>query len=80
MPVCEAAPSTCGHLAGILSLATKAQRPLGERPSSHKIGWTRNTRFLRLVEKVIPRLAASNRCPPKAGVKLFGAEKEFERG
>jgi hypothetical protein len=38
-----------------------------------------NTRFLRLVEGAIPRLAAQmDRCPPKADVKGFWITKEIE--
>jgi site-specific DNA recombinase len=50
-----------GHLASILSLATNAKKPLGESgffvESVKLVAGARNTRFLRLVERVIPKLA-----------------------
>jgi site-specific DNA recombinase len=54
--------SLYGRLAGILAMATKAKAPLDESDASvmvtKLVAGARNTRFLRLVESSIPRLAA----------------------
>lgn len=54
-----------GQLAALLRISERAAAdPLESR--GVLVAGTRNTRFLRLVENVIPGLAAYNRCPPKA--------------
>lgn len=55
------------------ALRKQESRPFLGNASS-EVAWlrVRNNRFLRLIERTVPRLAAySDRCPPKAAVKLF---------